>query len=220
MDRVGERLDDLRKIRVETGTERDMRKRAVVAAGDETSADAARFRSLYEANIREVTAYCARRVSTDRVDDAVAETFLVVWRRIADVPDGDASRLWMYQVAYRIVGREWRGNARRNRLGRRLRSVRPVAPHSPEETVVAGDDTGRVVRAAARLNPSDAEILRLVAWDRLAASEIATVLGLSPNAVHQRIHRAKKNLAVQLDRLDRLDHHGPERRAIPEGGPR
>jgi hypothetical protein len=35
----------------------------------------------------------------------VADTFLVVWRRIESVPDGDAERLWLYRVAHRVLGK-------------------------------------------------------------------------------------------------------------------
>ena len=42
----------------------------------------------------------------------------------------------------------------------------------------------RVLETAALLNSSDAEILRVIAWERLSHTEVAAVLGLSPNAVH------------------------------------
>ena len=36
---------------------------------------------LYDIYVRPVRAYCARRTVEDRIDDAVAEIFLVAWRR-------------------------------------------------------------------------------------------------------------------------------------------
>ena len=55
-----------------------------------------RFERLYDRHHAHVTAYCRRRVSADRVEDLVAETFLVAWRRIDDVPDGEAGLPWLY----------------------------------------------------------------------------------------------------------------------------
>ena len=179
-----------------------MRKQTGDATVGHGAADADRFRALYDAHVREVSAYCVRRVSVDRADDVVAETFLVAWQRLADVPDGDAGLLWLYRVAHRVVGREWRGSSRRKRLTLRLQALRPIGGSGPEDAVVADEDTRRVLSAAARLNSSDGEILRLVAWERLTAAEIATVLEITPNAVHQRVHRAKRNLVAQFDGRD------------------
>ncbi len=53
----------------------------------------------------------------------------------------------------------------------------------------------RGLEAAARLAPTDAEVLRLVAWEQLSISDVAAVLGIAPYAVTQRLHRARRNLA-------------------------
>jgi len=54
--------------------------------------------------------------------------------------------------------------------------------------------------AAATLTASDQEILRLAAWEGLRHSEIAGILEISVAAVDQRLHRAKKRLAVAYRR--------------------
>lgn len=170
--------------------------------GDGASRDAVRFRALYEAHVHELSAYCARRVGRDRVDDAVADTFLVAWRRIHDVPDDGAALLWLYGVAHRIVSHEWRSGSRRLRVVNRIRSLRPNGTGSPEDFAIANDENHRVLDAVSQLSANDREILRLVAWERLSPSEISAVLGISTNAVHQRLHRARRNLNARLDRLD------------------
>ena len=42
----------------------------------------AMFAEVYESHFRSVHDYCRRRVSSDRVEDLVAETFLTAWRKI------------------------------------------------------------------------------------------------------------------------------------------
>ena len=74
-----------------------------------------RFVEVYESFFRLVYGYCLRRTSPDKVDDAVAETFLVAWRRIGDVPIGDAALPWLYGVAYRVLSTQWRARSRRGR---------------------------------------------------------------------------------------------------------
>lgn len=168
-----------------------------------SSTASARFDSIYERHYREILAFCRRRVSSAQVDDAVAETFLTAWRRIDDVPDGDAALLWLYRVAYRNVGRQWRTRDRRRRLTGRLAAVRNEAVPGPDERVADDDDLRRVVAATERLNKTDAEILLLLCWEHLSHDEIADVLDLAPNAVRQRLHRARKNLSKEYERLER-----------------
>jgi len=54
-----------------------------------------------------------------------------------------------------------------------------------------------------------------VAWEVLAHSDIADVLAISPGAVKQRIHRARKNLTHEYNRLDKKQAHTP---AAQKGG--
>lgn len=162
-----------------------------------------RFQEIYERHYPHVRAYCRRRVAAERVDDVVAETFLTAWRRRDDLPDVDEALPWLYRVAYRVVGHQWRSNSRRRRLGERLATVRPPQGSSPEETAMQSDETARVLEAATRLKPDDAEILRLVSWDRLSRHEVAAMLDLSPNTVSKRIQRARENLRREYERLER-----------------
>jgi RNA polymerase sigma-70 factor (ECF subfamily) len=181
-----------------------VRDRSGTASTVGRAGDVDRFGAVHDRHVRAVTAYCVRRVGRDRADDAVAETFLVAWRRIDDVPDGDAALLWLYRVAHRVIGREWRSVARRRRLSTRVGSLGRVSSPTPEEAVIDSDEVQRVLAAADHLNPSDTEVLRLVAWERLTAVDIAAVLGVSSNVVHQRLHRARRNLTRRFDMLE--DH--------------
>lgn len=174
--------------------------RPLRAEHDRSSAEV-RFDRLYDRYHREVSAYCRRRIGQDQVDDVVAETFLTAWRRIDEVPD-DAALSWLYHVAYRIVGHQWRSAARRRRLGERLTSIRRSPTSTPEDDALGNDEVRQVLEAAARLNDGDAEILRLVSWERLTNVEIATVLDIAPNAVNQRLHRARKSLTKEFNRLN------------------
>lgn len=48
-----------------------------------------RFEQVFEAHFRAVSAYALRRATRAEAEDVVAETFLVAWRRLDEVP-GDA----------------------------------------------------------------------------------------------------------------------------------
>ena len=165
------------------------------------SADDAAFAELYRRCHRPVREFCRRRVGSDLVDDAVAETFLTAWRRLNDVPTGSEALVWLYGVAYRVIGHQRRSMARRRRLDDRLRSVTPRTASAADESVTDADEYRLVLDAAARLGDTDAEVLRMVAWERLSVAEVAVVLGIDPNAVKQRLHRARRNLGREYRRL-------------------
>ena len=90
--------------------------------------------------------------------------------------------MWLYGVAYRVIGHQWRSTARRRRLEDRLRSVgfRPVA--AADEPVSTATSTASSSPRSARLGDTDAEVLRLVAWEQLSVADVAAVLGIDPNA--------------------------------------
>ena len=56
-----------------------------------------RFVALFDATHRALLSYAVRRVA-DPADaaDVVAETFLVAWRRLDEVPSGDRARPWLF----------------------------------------------------------------------------------------------------------------------------
>ena len=181
------------------------------------SRDDALFAQLYTRYYRQIRDYCRRRVRSDVVDDAVAETFLTAWRRINEVPAGDEALVWLYGVAYRVIGHQWRSAARRRRLEDRLRSVGHRAASAADDSLADLDEHRLVREAAARLGDTDAEVLRLVAWEQLSGADIAAVLKIDANAVKQRLHRARRHLAREYRRLESRQTSTP---IAPTGGVR
>ena len=157
-----------------------------------------RFCRLYETHHDALQRYCLRRLPVDQVNDAMAEVFLVAWRRIDVVPGGSEALPWLYGVARRTIANAMRGERRRRRLAAKLVSFLPDPAPSPETTVVQSEE-GRVVsEALARLRPEDRELLMLRVWEQLSSKEIAAVLGISPAAVDMRLTRARKRFALVL----------------------
>lgn len=176
--------------------------RAVRRPDDSSSAAAeARFAKLYREHVGDVLAYAVRRApSPEDAADIVAETFLVAWRRTADVPSGDAARLWLYGVARRALANQRRGERRRTRLAARLGAELPAALAAARPMTTAADQ--EVLAAIATLRESDREVLLLSAWEQLTPAEIARVLAISPLAVRSRLHRARRRVLDQLHRPD------------------
>jgi RNA polymerase sigma-70 factor (ECF subfamily) len=151
----------------------------------------ARFEATFEAHSRRVLAYALRRVRNEAdAEDAVAETFAVAWRRLDKLPDGDPLP-WLLAVARRVIANQRRATDRRTRLFDRLRR-QPTPTPGPFRA-----DSAALV-ALERLAPDDQELLRLLAWDELTHQQAGAVLGISPNAVAIRLHRARKRFSVEL----------------------
>jgi RNA polymerase sigma-70 factor (ECF subfamily) len=152
----------------------------------------ARFTRLYREQGRAVLSYALRRVEdSEDAADVVAETFLVAWRRLGEVPIGDGARLWLYGVARLTLANLHRSERRRTRLGRRLAET--LRTELSTHPAPAGE-AAEALRAMADLGEDDRELLLLVTWEELSPGEAARVLGISALAARSRLHRARRRL--------------------------
>ncbi len=166
-----------------------------------------RFGRLYRAQARAILAYALRRVENpEDASDVVAETFLVAWRRLDEVPLGRGERLWLYAVARRVTANIRRAEGRRTRLSERLAETLPTELAVPPEP---GTEATEVLRAMAGLGDEERELLLLVTWDELSPSEAAKVLGLSQLAARSRLHRARRRLRGLLEEHEAAARRSP-----------
>jgi len=159
-----------------------------------------RFRALFGRCSRPLLTYALRRVREPAdAADVVAETFVVAWRRIDEVPPGSEARLWLFGVARRVVANQRRGELRRSRLAGRLWAE--LAEHV-ELDPMAPAETRQVVEAAlAGMDDDDVELLRLTSWEGLTPGEIAVVHGIPPGMARSRLHRARGRFRARLEGL-------------------
>ena len=82
-----------------------------------------RFAALYQAYYRPIMAYAVRRVApAEDAADVVADVFTTAWRRIGELPEAPADRLWLYGVAQRVIAGRRRSARRLGHLTARLRA--------------------------------------------------------------------------------------------------
>jgi RNA polymerase sigma-70 factor, ECF subfamily len=156
--------------------------------------DLQRFERVYAANLPLILGYAGRRcaVPSDAADIA-AEVFVVAWRRLREVPDGE-ERLWLFGVARRVLSNHRRGQLRWHRLADRLRDEL-----AGSMTAEPGDEAALAVREAiATLPEADQELLRLAVWDGLTPSEIAALEDVPAATVRSRLMRARARLRLAL----------------------
>ncbi len=168
-----------------------------------------RFRNLYMDHERDVRNYCRRRLPIADVGDAVADVFVVAWRKIDLLPIPAEVRPWLFGVARNVVRNLERQARRRQRLRGKAAATADRSHHEagPEVAVVRLGDAAAVLAALATLKPADREILRLSKWEELPPAEIALVLRISPEAAGMRVKRASARMANALDRAG-YQHRG------------
>lgn len=172
-----------------------------------------RLQRLFDAHGDAILLYFKRRTDSEAARDGTADTFLVAWRRIDDIPLG-RELPWLYGVARRVLSQQRRSRRRRNRLVEKLAGLAAVTAPGPETIVVRNAEDAEVLEALNRLRPDERELLRLATWEGLSHAEIAEVFGCSAHAVDQRLYRASRRLARDLT----ASGHKPVQRApkMPE----
>lgn len=156
-----------------------------------------RFNRLYEQTSDDVLAYLVRRSrSMEDAADALAETYAAAWKKLDTLPDGDRARLWLFGAA-QIELRKASSRARSDdglvaQLANEL-----VAANGHQLSTTDRDES--LWQAVSQLPARDREILALTAWEGLAPRQIATVMGMSANAVRLRLKRARRTLRAVLE---------------------
>src|SRR5579875_1037709 len=89
--------------------------------------DRERFERIYRENFRAVLRFAALRIDRERAKDVAAETFLVAWRRLDDVPP--EPRAWLLGVARKVIAGQYRTETRREALALRLRGTPAAESH-------------------------------------------------------------------------------------------
>jgi RNA polymerase sigma-70 factor (ECF subfamily) len=156
-----------------------------------------RFEQLFRANYGAVRAYALRRAPGDVAQDVVAETFLVAWRRLEDVPD-DALP-WLFGVARRVLANERRSADRRDALEQRVATSAVTGAGDAADRL---GETELMRTALAGLSENHREALMLVAWHGMSGARAARAAGCSPATFAVRLHRARAKLAAQLALLE------------------
>ncbi|MCD4526464.1 RNA polymerase sigma factor [Nocardioides sp. cx-173] len=153
----------------------------------------ARFEALAPGLIEPLRRFLARRTDHATADDVLAETLLVCWRRLDDVPQ-DAALPWAYGVARHCLANAERSARRQVRVAGRVATLDRPAQTQPGPDEIVGSGDQRLEQALAGLTATEGELIRLWAWEQLTPAEIAAVLDLTPNAVSIRLHRVREKL--------------------------
>lgn len=129
-------------------------------------------------------------------EDLVAETFIIVWRHLDELPSRDEELFWLYGIAGKVLSNLDRSRHRTLRLETRLAFERDAGVETPRFSV---EDIEELMEAFRSLSDRDRELIQLAYWERLSYREIGIVLGCSEKAAGVRLSRARQTLRERLN---------------------
>lgn len=136
---------------------------------------------------------------TELAEDLLQEAWLRLARAAPLLPPGTQLRPWLFTVARNLYRshRRWR-LLDAERL-RQLGWLPQAEQASPFEQLAADVAQRALERALARLPLEQREVLLLCSGSGLEPAQVATLLGISPEATRQRLARARAKLRQSLE---------------------
>lgn len=162
--------------------------------------DAAAFDAVFAAYRRRIFAYLVRMTRRrDVAEDLVQDVFLRLAQHGTRLQPDTRLGAWLFTVAHRLVVSWTRAQGVRAQLAGDLPSHEPAgSARSPLDALADTEAQRALERALAALSPAHREVALLVGVEGLAPSEVAAILDLKPEAVRQRLARARAELAAAL----------------------
>jgi RNA polymerase sigma-70 factor (ECF subfamily) len=152
-----------------------------------------------------VRLFAARRVRDAAAAEDVAQEVL---RRVTEalregrVNDPAALPGYVFKTALFVCLHHGRSAGREARALDRAARATPPAIDDALTVMIAAERRATVRLALERLTPEDRDLLRLVYFEQLATADVAQRLGVTPEALRVRKHRALKRLAQALGEQD------------------
>jgi RNA polymerase sigma-70 factor, ECF subfamily len=161
-----------------------------------------RFDVVYSASFSQIYAYCRRRTrSREDTEDAVADTYLVAWRRLDELEAADYPIAWLYGVARRVLANQRKSLERHELVEERTAAFSSsTAFDDPAHHAVHRSQLGDVLEAMAELSDTDQELLVLAAFEQLSHAEMAVVLEIPTDTIKSRLYRARRRLQERIVR--------------------
>lgn len=162
--------------------------------------DASAFDAVFAAYRRRLYTYLVRMTRRrDVAEDLLQEAFLRLAQHARRLDADTRLGAWLFTVAHRLVVSWARAQAVRAQLAGDLPAREaPNEDRSPLEALADSQVQLALERAFAQLSPAHREVALLVGVEGMQPTEVAHILGQRPDAVRQRLARARAQLAEAL----------------------
>ncbi len=171
----------------------------------------AAFDAVFAAYRQRLYGYLVRMTRRrDVAEDLLQDTFLRLAQHARKLAPDTRLGAWLFTVAHRLVISWSRAQAVRAQLAGDLPAREAGGDdRSPLGALVESQAQLALERAFAQLEPPYREVALLVGVEGMQPAEVAEVLGQKPDAIRQRLARARTRLAAALG------EHAPAARRKP-----
>lgn len=135
-------------------------------------------------------------------EDAVQETFLRVLRHESRLGEIRDYRVWLVRIVWNIVldkKRRAKTRPESEDIADHARAL-PSGDRPADDSAISSQERNRILALIDRLPAREREALLLSAVEELTTAEIADALGTTESSIRSRIFRARKELAVLLEK--------------------
>ena len=162
--------------------------------------EAASFDAAFAAYRRRLYGYLVRMTRRrDVAEDLLQETFLRLAQHARRLDEDTRLGAWLFTVAHRLFVSWTRAQGVRAMLAAEVPPRDPADDdRSPLDAIAASQAQAALERAFAALAPPYREVALLVGVEGMQPTEVAQVLGQKPEAIRQRLARARAQLAGAL----------------------
>jgi RNA polymerase sigma-70 factor (ECF subfamily) len=136
-------------------------------------------------------------------EDLVAETFSEAWKSIEKLDDQSKSRAWLF----RILRRRCANMVRDNKKKLSALPLENQDVEDPKDRFNQYELQESLQKAISRLDEKHRLPFLCVTVEGLSCREAASQLGLPLGTLLNRVHRAKKQLQIELKDLDESPQH-------------
>lgn len=160
----------------------------------------AAFDDIYDAYNRRLFSFLLRMTKNRAVaEDLLEETWLRLVSGAAGLAAGTRLGPWLFTVARNLFLSFCRSTSREQAYTRDPTSLCPGEfSRSPYDSVSLAEFEERLEAALAEVPPLYREVLLLVGFEGLRPTEAAAVCGITPEALRQRLSRARTLLSERL----------------------
>jgi len=163
---------------------------ASAVAGDDLA-----FERIVEAHHEDMRRVCVVMCHDDEIaDEAVQSAWAVAWRKLDTLNDPARLRPWLVSVALNEARQLLRKKGRRPQQGIDSDIARVAGGTDPATSTESID----LRRALAHLDPDDRALLAMRYIAGFDATELSTVIGLSPSGTRNRLERLLARLRQEL----------------------
>jgi RNA polymerase sigma-70 factor, ECF subfamily len=146
-------------------------------------------------------AYSVTRNAAE-AEDIVQETFLRVLKHQQKLGEIRDARVWLVRIAWNLsLDHKRRAKTRPETEDiADFARVLPAADRRVEDEVISAEEYARILELIDRLPEKERKALLLSAMEELSTAEIAAACSTTESSIRSRIFRARRELAVLLER--------------------